>query len=151
MSDRGLDLTGKNGRLTYQQAIGYCEVIHKNVARMMRQEMPAVGEVPKGGDRVSPEAKTRVDIINGGRSLEKGTSAIYLTRRIKAVAPEIARRLAAGEFKSVRAAAIEAGIVKDADPLDRALRTLRHQALRCDRRTEVVTALEGLLEELSDD
>lgn len=41
----------------------------------------------------------------------KGTSADYLTRRIVRDHPEIAARMEAGEFASVRAAALEAGIV----------------------------------------
>jgi hypothetical protein len=39
-------------------------------------------------------------------------AAVYLTARLKRDAPAIAARLAAGEFRSARAAAIEAGIVK---------------------------------------
>ena len=41
-----------------------------------------------------------------------GTSAEYLTRRIARDRPDIHQRMIAGEFSSVRQAAIEAGIVK---------------------------------------
>jgi len=41
-----------------------------------------------------------------------GTNPSYLTARIKRDHPEILERMKAGEFKSVRQAAIEAGIVK---------------------------------------
>jgi hypothetical protein len=41
-----------------------------------------------------------------------GTSAAYLAARLQRDFPEIAKGLAKGKFKSVRAAAIEAGIVK---------------------------------------
>lgn len=52
-----------------------------------------------------------VDIINT-RSLGAGTSADYLTARLKRDHEEIFQRLAAGEFASVRKAAIAAGIIK---------------------------------------
>jgi hypothetical protein len=42
----------------------------------------------------------------------QGTDPSYLVSRLKRDAPEVAERLAGGEFRSVRAAAIEAGIVK---------------------------------------
>lgn len=44
-----------------------------------------------------------------------GNSADYLTRRIARDRPDILERMKAGEFPSVRAAAIEAGIVKQAE------------------------------------
>ena len=61
-----------------------------------------------GGDRKSDEYQ--VDDVN---SIGAGNSATYLTARLKRDRPDIAERLVAGEFKSVRAAAIEAGIVKE--------------------------------------
>lgn len=45
-----------------------------------------------------------------------GTSAAYLAGRLRRDRPDIADRLAAGEFPSVRAACREAGIVKDKPP-----------------------------------
>lgn len=42
---------------------------------------------------------------------ERGTSQAYLLRRLARDAPEILDRVKAGEFKSARAAAIEAGII----------------------------------------
>ncbi len=42
-----------------------------------------------------------------------GNNAVYLTRRIARDRPDILERMKAGEFTSVRAAAKEAGIVKD--------------------------------------
>lgn len=44
---------------------------------------------------------------------KKGNSREYLLRRLEKEAPEIHERWIAGEFKSVRAAAIAAGIIKD--------------------------------------
>ncbi len=59
-------------------------------------------------------------------SLKKqyGTSAEYLVRRLKRDAPEIAERLARGEFPSARAAGIAAGIVKVPTPLEQIRRLL---------------------------
>ena len=52
----------------------------------------------------------------------RGNDATYLTARLKRDAPAIAARLQRGEFKSVRAAAIEAGIVIAPSALDSAKR-----------------------------
>jgi hypothetical protein len=52
----------------------------------------------------------RVDIINPFS--EGGTSATYLAGRIKRDRPDIAERIQAGEFRSIHAAAIAAGIAK---------------------------------------
>ena len=73
------------------------------------------------------------DIINT-RSLGAGTSADYLTARLKRDHDDIFQRLAAGEFPSVRKAAIAAGIVKVPSVLD-TLRKLWANASEADRRT----------------
>ena len=52
-------------------------------------------------------------------------SAIRLVRRLKRDAPGIAQALANGEYRSARAAAIAAGIVKVQPPLDRVLAMLK--------------------------
>ena len=44
---------------------------------------------------------------------QHGTSAQYIKAKLKADHPEIAEQLERGEFRSARAAAIKAGIVKD--------------------------------------
>jgi hypothetical protein len=49
----------------------------------------------------------------------RGESAAYLAARLKRDHQEIAERLARGEFRSIRAAAIEAGIITPPTPLDR--------------------------------
>lgn len=48
----------------------------------------------------------------------RGTSAVYLAAKLKRYHPEVAEQLAAGEFRSVRAAAKAAGIVHDKTPLE---------------------------------
>jgi hypothetical protein len=55
---------------------------------------------------------------------QQGTSAAYLVRRLKRDAPEIALALARGEFKSARAAAIEAGIITPPTPFEIILKQL---------------------------
>lgn len=57
-------------------------------------------------------------VANSNPSYSKGsTHRSYLVARLKRDAPDIADRLAAGEFKSARAAAIEAGIIAETPPL----------------------------------
>lgn len=58
-----------------------------------------------GGDRRS---ENQVKDIN----LKRGPTAAYLAARLKRDHPDIVKRIDAGEFPSIRAAAIEAGIVK---------------------------------------
>jgi hypothetical protein len=68
-----------------------------------------------GGDRKSEEAKA--DQGDNITLKERGTAAAYLIARLERDHPEVAERLAAGEFRSVRAAAMEAGVVKPDSPL----------------------------------
>ena len=82
-----------------------------------------------GGDRRSEEAKDQGTV---GTLIEsRGQTLPYLTARIRRDCPDIAERLDAGEFPSVRAAALEAGIVKPSfqcpsDPVKAARRLRRH-------------------------
>lgn len=54
-----------------------------------------------------------------------GNGAPYLLRRLAKNEPAIVKRYEAGEFASVRAAAIEAGIIKIIQPLDAAIKAWR--------------------------
>lgn len=65
-----------------------------------------------------------------------GTRAEYLAARIKRDAPEVAARVEAGEFKSIRAAAIEAGIVKVPTPEQKAEKAIAK--LPAERRASVI-------------
>ena len=56
-----------------------------------------------GGERKEEEQGNNVTLI-------RGNDGNYLTRRIARDRPDVLDRMKAGEFKSVRAAAIEAGI-----------------------------------------
>ena len=102
----GLGFDGKNRRHTYAQIVSYCDLQRSDVARMMRQQQPALaghGEIGNGRSR---------DYNVMSTPARQGNDAAYLVSRLKRDAPEVAERLAGGEFRSVRAAAIEAGIVK---------------------------------------
>jgi hypothetical protein len=72
-----------------------------------------VPALAKHGEIGGGHSDGRVDNIKS----DGGTSAAYLVARLKRDAPDIAKRLAKGEFRSARAAGIEAGIVKPESPL----------------------------------
>jgi hypothetical protein len=86
----------------------------------LEQEQPAeavplaVALVDHGGDRksdnfkASQERQDQFDIVN----LKGGNQAAYLQARLRRDAPEVAEALERGEHRSIRAAAIEAGIIK---------------------------------------
>ncbi len=83
-----------------------------------------------GGDRKSEE-RDQVDNIKLIPSADGGTRSAYLTARLRRDRPDLVARLDAGEFPSVRAAAIEAGIVAPSfqcpcDPVKAARRILGH-------------------------
>lgn len=63
-----------------------------------------------GGDRRSPKA--REDQGDNVPLKQRSNSAAYLQARLRRDAPEVADALERGEHRSVRAAAIEAGIIK---------------------------------------
>jgi hypothetical protein len=73
-----------------------------------------------GGDRRSPTAN-QLDNIN----LKGGTQAAYLRARLQRDAPDVLRQLDRGEFRSVRQAAMAAGILKPIPPLIRAQNAFR--------------------------
>lgn len=83
-----------------------------------------IGKDKRGAEDVKARAeKARPTGPNGrprkgvaSTPLPKGTHSDRLTARIARDRPDILKRMKAGEFKSVRAAAIEAGIVKVKTP-----------------------------------
>ena len=92
--------------------------------RIERERMKqTVKEAPS---EVGPGQGKRTDLDEPsaiGTKLKHGSnSATYLTSRLKRDAPDIAKRLEKGEFKSVRKAAIEAGIVIVPSVLEQAKR-----------------------------
>jgi hypothetical protein len=96
-------------------------------AQELGNALPAKKEgAPKGNKNASKaEDKNNPDNIRVESVGDKGgTSAEYLASRLRRDHPAIADRLAAGEFKSVRAAARAAGIVKPESPETRAARSM---------------------------
>ena len=138
----GLGFDGKDRRHTYAQIVSYCDLQRSDVARMMRQQQPALarhGEIGNGRSRgyngTSTPARQGNDQHTGGvdninsTKTPGGTDPAYLVSRLKRDRPDIAERLAGGEFRSVRAAAIEAGIVKVPSVFER-VQKLMHGPLR---------------------
>lgn len=67
--------------------------------------------------------RTDLEPVADGYKLPKGSnSKARLAARLKRDHPEIVKRIEAGEFKSVRAAAIAAGIVKVPTPFEKVLK-----------------------------
>jgi hypothetical protein len=66
----------------------------------------------------------KITKLRGENSSGGGTGAAYLLRRIASHHPVILARFQRGEFKSVRAAAREAGIIKEPAPFARVLALL---------------------------
>ena len=81
------------------------------------QTLPKHGEIGKGRIR-------DYNIISN-----KGTSIDYLAARIARDRPDILERMKAGDYTSVRAAAKDAGIVKDPTPLQRIQAAWKHASL----------------------
>jgi len=80
----------------------------KQTVRELVEQQPALAR--HGGDHCSAAKKQGYNVTL--TPAPRGNGPAYLVSRLKRDAPEIAERLADGEFRSVRAAAIEAGIVK---------------------------------------
>ncbi len=81
---------------------------------------------------------------NNSSDIQQGNSKSYLVARLKRDAPEIAEDLAHGKYRSVRAAAKAAGIVRDLTPLDYLHRYWRQvpMAQRIQFLTEMLTPAE---------
>ena len=77
------------------------------------QTMAAAPVMPKHGE--VGNGRSRADDVT---STDRGNSSSYLAARLKRDHPEIAAAVERGEFKSIRAAAIKAKIVKERTPLD---------------------------------
>lgn len=119
---------GYKSKAEMLQAEGLAERLRKIRRRIKRLE----GKTINAADNHDGTA-VGVDIVNT-RSLGAGNSADYLTARLKRDHDDIFQRLAAGEFPSVRQAAIAAGIVKVPSVLEK-LRNLWAKATDADRQT----------------
>jgi len=92
----------------------------ERVLQLARDEaVTALGPaVPaKGGPSRNPSGRSK----GSNTTLGKERGAEYLVRRLKRDAPEHAARLAAGEYRSARAAALAAGIVRQRSRVEQAL------------------------------
>jgi hypothetical protein len=97
--------------------IGHIErIIHERSEREVAEAMKVAGVLKPQGRPV--EEERNADAVSN-RSF--GNSQSYLASRLKRDHPDIAARVEAGEFKSMRAAAVEAGIIKVKPPLEIAL------------------------------
>ena len=96
---------GYSSKTVMLQAEGLAERLRKIRRRVKQLE----GKTINAADNHNP--KPSLDIIKTSEA-GGGTSADYLAARLKRDHDDIFQRLAAGEFTSVRQAAIAAGIVK---------------------------------------
>ena len=80
-------------------------------------EYAEVHPLPENG-----EVGRRHDSFDHIKAVQGGTSADYLARRIARDRPDVLERMKTGAYKSVRAAAKDAGIVREKTPLEQ----LRH-------------------------
>lgn len=97
---RVLHAQGHTGPIGSSQALA--AMAHQ--VEPMPEPMPPPGPGPGRG-----HVKARDNVT---RFSERGNSQAYLLRRLARDAPEVLDRVKAGEFKSARAAAIAAGIIK---------------------------------------
>jgi len=103
---------GYKSRAEMLQAEGLADRLRKIRRRIKQLDGKTINAADSHRPRVSG------DIITSN-STGKGTSADYLTARLKRDHGDIFQRLADGEFRSVRQAAIAAGIVKVPGGIDR--------------------------------
>jgi hypothetical protein len=76
------------------------------------EALAAVEKFGPIGEAVHPGSGRGNKTSNNMTRFRRGTSASYLARRIARDRPDILKRMKAGEFKSVHAAAREAGLIK---------------------------------------
>jgi hypothetical protein len=98
------------------------------IAEAVKEEL----KINKGPGRLTDQERSNnhIMMITDGKATGYATSAVYLTRRIARDRPDILERMASGEYRSIRAAALDAGIAPDTqsvrmDDADSAAQTLR--------------------------
>lgn len=137
--DRVREELARIDRYRHWKALGYkskaemlkAEGLADRLRKIRRRIKQLEGRTINAADNHDPNPSP--DIIRTSET-GYGTSADYLTARLKRDHDAIFQRLAAGEFDSVREAAIAAGIVKVPSVLDQ-LRKLWAKASDADRRT----------------
>lgn len=124
------------------RVVGWLEQEQPTEAVSLEMVEAAIGR--HGGDRRSARVKgDQPDIV----SLKHGNQAAYLKARLRRDAPELADALDRGEIKSVRSAAIAAGIITSFPSI--ALKDPAHAAQRMLDRKGQAWCIQ-LLEELSE-
>jgi hypothetical protein len=110
------------GFMSYGLGRSQCEIDAVIAERKARnaQEMAKSPPVLLDG----PGPATEQERAIGSVTTNMGRGSDYLTARIARDHPDVLKRMRAGEFPSVRRAAIEAGIVKVPTPLDTIKRLL---------------------------
>jgi len=88
------------------------ETAASSTATVMAHSLEAQGKTYLDPGPRTAEERANVDVINI-RETGGGTSAKYLTARIARKRPDVLARMQMGDFSSVRAAAKEAGLVKN--------------------------------------
>ena len=86
--------------------------VEKERLKQTLKEAPSDAKLTSGPNPANCDNVTVRTDTGGGNRVE------YLAARLKRDAPEIAKRLERGEFKSVRSAAKAAGIVKDKSQIE---------------------------------
>jgi len=89
---------------------------------LLPEQVEAILDRSNAGKRLSAvlrdkPGRPRNDEQNGSPTTIIGRGSVYLEARLRRSHPEIAAAYDRGEFKSLKAAARKAGIVKDPDPL----------------------------------
>ena len=90
-------------------------IVERKSAEAQAQNAKELGNHGEYGNR---KPKARGDIVTSSSTSKRGNQASYLTSRIKRDHPEILERMKAGEFKSVRQAALAARIIKEPTTLE---------------------------------
>ena len=85
--------------------------VRKQITDASERARALTGKTVRKRGRPSLASTENANSISIADDRRYGTSADYLTRRIARDRPDILGRMAAGEFPSARAAALEAGIV----------------------------------------
>jgi hypothetical protein len=98
------------GFLMFKEA-GQARTAQKLAADKRVQAQRTLSEAMIGNQNAAKGKKK--NRTSNGRAVSRGSNQVcYLVRRLKRDAPDIALALGRGEYKSARAAAIAAGIVK---------------------------------------
>lgn len=140
---------------TYRYATKFKPELLKKAFSLARSAAEKAGALVKALDagarindpRPGPIPKANMDIIHISGNLGGGTSADYLTRRIARERPDILRRMAAGEYRSVRAAALDAQLAPKTQSIRMDDPESAARALRKHMEPDVLARLIQLLQE----